>query len=186
MANQQALDAFLFFVAVFATVALFYGPWQTLCIDRARQHMFNARNDLFLFAADGGIRFDDPAYTETRREIEKMIQFTHYISWPRILSHYIGLRLSGVIRPPRDPLPPAHQELYATRMRVSFAAILCLMCRSVFLLPVFLALYLLKMLKDSWLLACVYGVIQSDAACFDDAARRHALASKGIKANPPY
>lgn len=43
------------------------------------------RDDLFDFAADGGIEFADPAYIELRQDLNRLIRFAYKISMFRLL-----------------------------------------------------------------------------------------------------
>ena len=45
-----------------------------------REDLFALRGELFLFAADGAIAFDDPSYKELRQRLNAMIRFAHRIN----------------------------------------------------------------------------------------------------------
>ncbi|HEY6351132.1 MAG TPA: hypothetical protein VI636_17140 [Candidatus Angelobacter sp.] len=59
--------------------------WRPYLEDNIRQKLFELRNELFLYAADGEISFSDPAYMFLRRRIEALIRFAHKINAIRLL-----------------------------------------------------------------------------------------------------
>lgn len=82
---NSVLDALLLIVSLGVFIAIIYGPWQTFCVDRARQEIFEARAKLFVLAASGQISFESPEYRELRSGLEGLIRFAHKITWLRIL-----------------------------------------------------------------------------------------------------
>src|SRR5271166_5407673 len=54
-------------------------------LDRVRFQLFVLRNELFRFAADGGISFDDPAYFMLRNRINALIRYAHTINFVRLV-----------------------------------------------------------------------------------------------------
>jgi hypothetical protein len=54
-------------------------------VDSFRQKMFAVRDELFDFAAAGGISFDDPAYLLLRQQMNGMIRYGHQITVFRTL-----------------------------------------------------------------------------------------------------
>jgi hypothetical protein len=65
--------------------ALFYLSARALLLDILRQQLFAIRDELFDFAADGGIDFDEPAYRELRGDINSLIRFAHKLSFARMI-----------------------------------------------------------------------------------------------------
>lgn len=61
------------------------GPYNSYRIDRLRQDLFCARDQLFIRAAAGDISFDSRAYQATRTILNGMIRYTHHISLVRFL-----------------------------------------------------------------------------------------------------
>ena len=61
---------------------LIIAPWlyRDYQVDVFREDLFELRNDLFDFAANGGISFDDPAYRGLRSMCNGYIRFGHRIS----------------------------------------------------------------------------------------------------------
>jgi hypothetical protein len=51
-----------------------------------RERLFSVRDQLFDFAANGQVSFDDPAYLELRALINGMLQFAHRVSFLTLLS----------------------------------------------------------------------------------------------------
>jgi hypothetical protein len=69
--------AFLwFFVTIF---------WRDYRLDALREHVFCIRDNLFLFAAQGNVNFDEPAYRILRDRMNTAIRFAHVFTVPRIV-----------------------------------------------------------------------------------------------------
>ncbi len=62
-----------------------YFGWRPYRIDKVRNELFDLRNDLFLYAAEGGVVFDDPAYRIQRDRLNALIRFAHIITVTRAL-----------------------------------------------------------------------------------------------------
>jgi hypothetical protein len=58
-----------------------------LQVDRFRQALFDLRDSLFDFAADGSIAFDHPAYGKLRMTINGLIRYGHRISLLQYACH---------------------------------------------------------------------------------------------------
>ena len=63
-----------------------YGPWQKLCVDYARDVMFEQRDIIFDLAAQGRLSFNDEAYAQARSTINGMIRMAHCITAPRLIT----------------------------------------------------------------------------------------------------
>jgi hypothetical protein len=59
--------------------------WRSYRVDRFREDLFELRNQLFDFAAAGGIDFDHPAYGRLRVTMNSMIRFAHKVSFLRLV-----------------------------------------------------------------------------------------------------
>ena len=141
-----ALSVFLF---------IFYGPWQTLVVDWARQRMFEARDNLFDAARDGDLSFESAEYREARNIVERMIRFCHHVSWPRLL--LIEMSPVKMTSPDRrnitdlvNSLPEGRGkekavEAFAT---VAYALMLCIFGRSIFLCLAFLFIRGLRLMNN--------------------------------------
>lgn len=140
--NHQVNLVFLF-VALFLFVVWFYGPWQTLCVDWARQTMFEARNKIFDLADQGKLSFESPEYRQIRERINTSIRFAHRVSWPTMLTIYIGIRRLGIRRDEKDslyaiaariPNKAVRAEVTQHISEVSWALVLMLIARSTILM----------------------------------------------------
>lgn len=80
-------DAFLGFMCIAASLSIFYGPWQALCTDVARQVIFEQRDILFDMALRSEIEFESIEYRAIRTKMESLIRFAHELS----LAKYIYL-----------------------------------------------------------------------------------------------
>ncbi len=58
--------------------------WATLRLDEFRQSMFALRDEMFDYAADGNISFDDPAYTLLRKSMNGFIRYAHHLTFFRL------------------------------------------------------------------------------------------------------
>jgi hypothetical protein len=86
-----AADAVISLFGLTLFACLFYGPWQAVCTDWARQIVFEKRDRLFDLAADGRLQFSSDEYRLLRSGFEGMIRFAHELTWPRLL-FYAKLR----------------------------------------------------------------------------------------------
>jgi hypothetical protein len=78
-------DAIVAFVLTVSLLCIFYGPWQEVCTDIARQYIFEKRDRLFDIAADGRLDFASSEYRDVRRGLESMIRFAHELTWPQLM-----------------------------------------------------------------------------------------------------
>jgi hypothetical protein len=68
-------------------------PMQRL--DKLRQQLFSLRDEMFDYAADGNIGFDDPAYVLLRNQMNGFIRFGHQITLFRLVMSACGRRAAG-------------------------------------------------------------------------------------------
>lgn len=68
--------------------------WSEARLDRFRQRMFSLRDQVFDFAADGNIDFDDPAYRLLRRSMNGYIRYAHQLTFFRVCVTIIEISLS--------------------------------------------------------------------------------------------
>ncbi|HMJ42652.1 MAG TPA: hypothetical protein VK522_10280 [Pseudolabrys sp.] len=85
-------DALLGILALSAFVFVFYGPWQAVCTDWARQTIFESRDELFDLARAGEMSFEAANYRAIRSSLNCLIRFAHEVSWVEFLALYLGLR----------------------------------------------------------------------------------------------
>lgn len=178
---MEDFRAAMFFLGLFAFVGFFYSYWQTMCIDWARQLMFEERAKLVHLVLQGELSFDSPQYRGVRRQIEKNIRFLHALTWPRLLlwsclrqkypeSDRKMEQFIGLLKSIDDPA--TKKAVIKICGRVGFAAVVCLMGRSIILGPMFLCLYFLRILRDTTdaePTRSIYSTVNRNALCFDDA-----------------
>jgi hypothetical protein len=68
---------------------LIFWLWPAQRIDLFRQQMFAIRDELWDFAAEGKISFDDPAYTLLRQLMNGFIRYAHNLTLYRILLSFL-------------------------------------------------------------------------------------------------
>ncbi|TCD14096.1 hypothetical protein [Oricola cellulosilytica] len=93
--ENEAVWAVLTLVAL---CLLFYGPWQDVCTDYARQVMFEKRDALFDMGVRGEIDLGSPQYRTIRSSLEKGIRFAHELTLPRFLLFRWNLRRTNLKR----------------------------------------------------------------------------------------
>jgi hypothetical protein len=76
---------------------IYYGPWQDLCTDLARQTLFEKRDAIFDMARSGRLRFDDPNYRAIRASLERTIRFAHELTIWRFLLIRQQMKKSGTL-----------------------------------------------------------------------------------------
>jgi hypothetical protein len=108
--KQMNADLLLSFLALAALGVLFYGPWQGICTDVARQVVFEQRDKLFDMAMTGRIAFDSKEYIEIRSGLEAIIRFSHDLTFPRAI--YLAYMFPKIReRDNADPIISAIQRL---------------------------------------------------------------------------
>jgi hypothetical protein len=70
-------------------LVIYYG-WRPYRIDKVRNDLFALRDELFLFAANGGVSFNDPAYRCMRDRLNALIRYAHIITLSRAMLHYFA------------------------------------------------------------------------------------------------
>jgi hypothetical protein len=78
------IDALISLAMLIGFVCFFYGPWQAVCTDVARQLIFERRAALFDLARSGQLDFASPEYKAIRRSMEGMIRYAHELTWPHL------------------------------------------------------------------------------------------------------
>ncbi|WP_295815122.1 hypothetical protein [uncultured Nitratireductor sp.] len=86
-----AFEAFISVMVLIALLLLFYGPWQSVCTDYARQVMFEKRDAVFDIAARGDLSFKSKEYRTIRATLESSIRFAHEATLPRIVYYFVVL-----------------------------------------------------------------------------------------------
>ena len=79
-------DSLCALVALSGFLVLFYGPWQSVCTDVARQLMFEQRDKIFDMARSGVIEFDSREYRRVRISIEQNIRYAHELTFAKLVA----------------------------------------------------------------------------------------------------
>ncbi len=74
-----------------------YGPWQKVCVDFARDVIFEQRDIIFDLAADGHLQFGSNPYESIRAAMNSMIRLAHCLTGPRVLLAAWHFRARGVL-----------------------------------------------------------------------------------------
>lgn len=69
--------------------------WAEARLDAFRQEMFALRDELFDYAADGRIKFDDPAYRLLRQVMNGFIRYAHQLTFFRVCVTVIEARIKS-------------------------------------------------------------------------------------------
>ncbi len=72
-----------------------FGLWPAQREDLFRQQMFALRDELFDFAADGKIEFDDPTYSLLRQLMNGFIRYAHNLTLYRTLMSFLKWRCTS-------------------------------------------------------------------------------------------
>jgi hypothetical protein len=72
-----------------------------LRLDTFRQKMFAVRDELFDYAANGNVRFDDPAYRLLRQSMNGFIRYGHQLTFYRMVLTVFDAKLRS--KPPEKP-----------------------------------------------------------------------------------
>src|SRR4030081_1087469 len=84
MNNAQQIATVLYNTASFFALWFVLRCWRDYKTDKLRQDIFNLRAELFDFAKEGGVAFNDPSYILFRSLLNSMIRFAHEISFVRL------------------------------------------------------------------------------------------------------
>lgn len=156
-------------VSITFFLLVFYGPWQTLCVDWARQRMFEARDRVFDLAMQGHISFHSKEYKCIRSTIERMIRFCHVMTWQRLVLYETmdpnaaindDEKASLTIVECMDGIGSeyAKREIGEALHLVAYAIIVCITGRSLILAPIGAIVRCLSFVNDGlsrWLLRAV-------------------------------
>jgi hypothetical protein len=80
---------------LFMNWLLIYFGWRPYRIDRVRSELFKLRNDLFIYAGEGRVSFNDPAYKMMRDRLNALIRYAHIISVSRSMIYWASDSLSS-------------------------------------------------------------------------------------------
>jgi hypothetical protein len=97
MSKVTALQLTIFLGFTTALILLFIQIlvlWPSFRLDAFRQSLFALRDELFDYAADGHISFDDPAYGLLRKSMNGFIRYAHNLTFFRLLVTIWGWRIA--------------------------------------------------------------------------------------------
>jgi hypothetical protein len=104
--------------------------WRDYRLDSFREHLFSIRDRMFMYAAEGNIGFDHPAYTITRARANSLIRHAHQLTLTRFV---VVMRTQPTIYEKKareqwermiDDLPPDVQgKMREFRLCISVAAL---------------------------------------------------------------
>ncbi len=77
MTSYSMIEVIELLLAVAMLLWFFRGPWQSLLVDITRQRLFEARDILFLYAAEGRIDFDSASHNRLREFFNRSIRACH-------------------------------------------------------------------------------------------------------------
>ncbi len=77
MGTETAFTVLSSLLSLVGIAYLLFWRYRSLCTDWFRQRVFELRDELFNYAADGKINFDDPAYGMLRQTMNGYIRFAH-------------------------------------------------------------------------------------------------------------
>lgn len=66
-----------------------------LALDSCRQDLYQIRDNLFLYAAEGNISFDHPAYRVSRDYLNGAIRYSHKLSLSSLVGFLVASKLLG-------------------------------------------------------------------------------------------
>jgi hypothetical protein len=81
-----ALQTILGLMAVWFFVSY---PWRNLRLDAFREHIFSVRDEMFLYAAEGHIAFEHPAYVLLRNRMNAVLRFGHEINFINLVAVWL-------------------------------------------------------------------------------------------------
>jgi hypothetical protein len=90
-------DALISLTVIILLACLFYGPWQWVCADIARQFLFEKRARIFDIAREGRLSFGSNEYRTIRLSLEASIRFAHEFTWPRFFLLRQALARRGML-----------------------------------------------------------------------------------------
>src|ERR1700733_12379492 len=124
-------DSLCALVALSGFLVLFYGPWQSVCTDVARQLMFEQRDKIFDMARSGVIEFDSREYRRVRISIEQNIRYAHELTFAKLIFVGWSLHLFG-------KRGEELSDLFLVIERISDAAVRTKILRSVHLVQAYM------------------------------------------------
>jgi hypothetical protein len=161
--NASALSLLLQSCACIIFLTLLLGAlWSSVRLDAFREKMFALRDELFDFAADGNIGFDEPAYRLLRQSMNGTIRYAHQLTFFRVCVTAIESKLMARVLPSnwsddwqraleRVPNPGAKQRLESFHKRSTQLVVDRLVAGSPVLLGLVLCAVPVFFLRMGWM-----------------------------------
>jgi len=162
-------DPIMTMFVLFLVAVVFYGPWQSLCTEFARQILIEERDAIFLRAASGDISFKSEEYKIIRSGFQSNIRFAHELTIPKMIYLVFSSKGSGLKETPsfyraidRIKNEELKSDIRKRVRRATAALLLMMMFKSslfwILFVPVVLVLLILfSASKSSWRAACAVG-----------------------------
>ena len=83
-------------LSLIVLIFVMFSLWPGQRMDIFRQQMFALRDELFDFALEGGIEFDNPAYTQLRELMNGFIRYAHNLTPYRTLMFYLRWKCTSL------------------------------------------------------------------------------------------
>ncbi len=99
MSATQLSLTFEITVCFIFLIVLFMRLWPAYRLDYFRQNMFALRDELFDYAAEGHISFNDPAYKLLRQSMNGFIRYAHYLTFFRMFCTFMNWKYTSEMRP---------------------------------------------------------------------------------------
>jgi hypothetical protein len=87
-------------ICIALIIVVLFKFWSIARLDAFRQKMFAIRDELFDFAAEGNISFDDPAYRLLRQSMNGIIRYAHQLSFFRVC--VTGIEVALEVKVPKN------------------------------------------------------------------------------------
>ena len=136
-------DAIAALIAISLFLLFFYGPWQSIMIDLARQTVFEQRDAVFDLAARGRLDFNSRDYKIIRDSFNNLIRYAHELNWVRLILFGYGVdKKTSDLQTAIDQIEDIETRKSVMRhlQRARFALIAMLCGRSMLLLVIGLIL----------------------------------------------
>lgn len=85
MTPTEGMANILLAAANFILLWVLAGCWRSYRIDALRHRFFVLRDELFDYAMEGNLSFQNPAYAILRRRVDNLLRFAHKIAFTRVL-----------------------------------------------------------------------------------------------------
>jgi len=90
--TTEALIQIIELLAGVAFLVLFFRyPWQSVLVDMTRQRLFEIRDDIFSYAADGRIDFNSKIYSQLRYRLNSSIRYCHKAKFTTVFAAIASL-----------------------------------------------------------------------------------------------